>query len=589
MYNCTFSFGPFVLCPDRGVLYANGKKQDLGDRATRVLALLAANHGEVVSHADIVAAVWPKSVVEPNNLRVHITSIRKLLRERDPQNSLILNVPRQGYRFHARDFARSDKPRALEPQQYNCPSALSPLIGRNEDVQDVLAHIGKGRLVTIVGAPGVGKSRLALHIGNVLSQQGAMIRWIDLYECNTPQHVRHVFSEALQANAIGESGLTLIADNCEAAVHDTAFVVEEALKENPSLRILATSREPLYSEGELIYRLKPLSWQGTFSQGQIDDLLSTPAGGLFRQRAYAADSFVDFDKLDPLLLQELLELLEGNPLAIECAAAAPEIRDLRALLCRLSKGTASLVNRRRTASPRHTNMRVAIEWSIKRLDDPERALFAELGVFASTFSSSEVNEVAAPESNHGSTLLPLLDSLVAKSLLEQTGATTYRLSKLTRIFANECLVDDGLTLATQRRHACYFLVRALGKIIASSVEEDRITAQILTIWADLTQALHWALFHGNDVELGESALSQLSRRHLPDWCLLQLASAVKELKGQVCPPLRRVAEEPRRCSTNGAFGEVIAFTSRSPLGRESSVASASYSDPHSSAKNQSAV
>ena len=239
-------FGPFRLLAGRRELLAHGVPVTLGQRAFDVLLALVRRHGELVTKDELLAEVWPGVVVEENNLQVHVSVLRKAFKSAADGERYLLTVAGRGYRFVApvraasagvsrapAAFAAADAAHALTvPVLTNLPRPLTSLIGRDDDLAAVKARLREHRLVTLTGAGGVGKTRLAIETGTVLKTSFADGVWFaELAPLTDPQLVLSVIAEVLRHSAGGtkvstdeligalaDKHLLLIIDNCEHVV-----------------------------------------------------------------------------------------------------------------------------------------------------------------------------------------------------------------------------------------------------------------------------------------------------------------------------------------------------------------------------------
>ena len=256
------SFGPFTLDVDRRALLRDGTPVALGGRALDLLCALAAAGGHVVTKDALMEQVWPGLAVEENNIQVQISAIRRILREAGCKTDYIITVPGRGYRFAVP--AKDQKP-ALHG---NLPESSDRLIGREAELADLAALMSVHRLVTLVGAGGSGKTRLALQSGSDLLKGFPDGVWlVELAPLTNPEllgeTVAALFNVSLQgdrsaakviADFLGARKLLLILDNCEHLISATAKFTEALLAATPNLKVLATSREALAIRGEHVYQ-----------------------------------------------------------------------------------------------------------------------------------------------------------------------------------------------------------------------------------------------------------------------------------------------------------------------------------------------
>jgi len=269
-------FGAFHLWPLRRLLMLDNQPVQIGSRALEILIALVEQPGALVTKQELMARVWPNTFVEPANLTVHIAALRRALGDGRDGNRFLLNIPGRGYRFVApvaflEQFKPSDRGTSAAAQNYNLPARVTRLIGRNEIVARLSAQITRDRVVAVVGPGGVGKTAVALTVAEEAApgfRHGAW--WIDLASAENAQHVvaavasvlglgsdRENLSASL-ATVFRDKEMLLVFDSCEHVVSAVASLVAAILREGPGVHVLATSREPLYTEGEQLCRLSGL-------------------------------------------------------------------------------------------------------------------------------------------------------------------------------------------------------------------------------------------------------------------------------------------------------------------------------------------
>ncbi len=270
-----------------------------------LLVALVERAGEVVGKNELIAYAWPDTVVEENNLRVHIAAIRKLLGDGQRGARFIINVAGRGYSFVA-PVTRADDAsvnRQPEPTSHPpLPVALTRIVGRDSAVRTVVDLIAHHRLVTVVGTGGIGKTTLALAVADHLPQldPSRKLCFVDLASVADAELVPGVLAAAAgfsgpaddpvgALTAFLQSARTLlILDNCEHVVDCVAPIIERILRAAPQVSFLATSRERLLAEGEQVYALEPLGCPGPMRSITAAQAMEYPAVQLFVERALGA-------------------------------------------------------------------------------------------------------------------------------------------------------------------------------------------------------------------------------------------------------------------------------------------------------------
>jgi predicted ATPase/DNA-binding winged helix-turn-helix (wHTH) protein len=429
----------------------------LGARAFDVLVALVERRDRAVGKNELFELVWPDVVVEENNLQVHISALRKLL---GPQT--IATIPGRGYRFTASVTSSLNDAAAPVPSVASKSSTQpEPLYGRAEDLLAVSDLLRQHALVSIVGAGGIGKTRLAQALAAAVREHFAGgMWWVDLSQLSDSAAVPAAIGQVLGAggsddrpvlqtvSALLRHGRSLLVlDNCEHVLDAAAESVRALLADVPDLRVMVTSQEPLRLPAEHVYRLSGLA---------SDSATETPAAvALFVARARAADPRLQTTSAQLVTIADICRRLDGMPLAIELAAARVRLLGIEGLQARLDERFNVLTGGTRSVLRRHQTLRATLEWSHQLLSAEERAVFRRLGVFVGGFSLELAQAVAADERLDRWTVLDLLGHLVDKSLVVADGgeAPRYRLLETTRTFALEQLAAANETPHLLRKHA----------------------------------------------------------------------------------------------------------------------------------------
>src|SRR6266568_7382778 len=375
MDGSAISFGPFRLLPARRLLVEGDTPVRLGSRAFDILAALVERAGEVVSKEELLARAWPQTFVEEANLKIQVSALRRALGDGQGGHRYVVTVPGRGYNFVAPVSHDAAVPAPLRPTiatagMHNLPHAATRMIGREEAVTTLVSRLSRERLLTIVGAGGIGKTTVALAVAERMIADYENGVWlIDLAPLGDPRLVPSAVATVLGLEVRTENPLPglvaglrdkqmlLLLDNCEHVIDAAASLAAAVLTGVPRVNILATSREPLGVAGERAHRLGPLGSPPTSSGLTAAEATAFPAVQLFVERVSAiVEDFALTDANAPLIV-EICQRLDGLPLAIEFAAPRVEVLGVEGLAAGLNHSLPLLTARRRTAMPRHRTMR----------------------------------------------------------------------------------------------------------------------------------------------------------------------------------------------------------------------------------------
>jgi len=370
-------------------------------------------------------------------------------------------------------------------------------------------------LLTMTGTGGCGKTRLALEVAATLREQFADGVWyVELAGIGEPALVPIAVATALgMREAPGRSAietlrqslrdraLLLVLDNCEHLVDACARLVDDLLSGCPGLRVLATSREPLRTSGELVWRVPGLAAPNLDSPPTDSvGLVRFAAARLFTERARAARTDFTIGPRNARAVGNICGRLGGLPLALELAAARVRVLSAEEIATKLDDSFRLLTDGSRTAPARQRTLRAALDWSYDLLSVEERALFRRLAVFARGFDLASAEVVGADGTTLRTDVLDQLTRLVDKSLVQgdqADGPSRYRLLEPVRHYARERLNDSGEAPATAARHAAHFLALAEDaepKLMGA--DRFRWVARLETEHQNLRSALSWLLSAG---------------------------------------------------------------------------------------------
>jgi predicted ATPase/class 3 adenylate cyclase/DNA-binding CsgD family transcriptional regulator len=392
------------------------------------------------------------------------------------------------------------------------PVALTSFVGREAELNQIHEILSGNRLVTLTGAGGAGKTRLAIQIAAQLAGEFGDGVWsVDLAPITDPELVPVTVARALGlpdqpgrstmdtlTRFLADRQMLVVLDNCEHLLDASAALVNALLATAARLTLLATSREPIGVPGEVSWRVPSLS-------------LRTEAIDLFTDRArHARPEFVVTDD-NAAVVAEICARLDGLPLAIELAAARVRALSLAEILESLHDRFRLLTGGARTAVRRQQTLRASVDWSHALLTEPERVLFRRLAAFYGGFDLDAAQTVAGSGAVERYQVLDQLALLVDKSLVvadESRGRTRYRLLETVRQYALEKLGESSEADTVRSRHRDYYTSLAASVDEPASTDyEQRIEQADLEI-DNLRAAFGWSR-ENSDIELALALASSL--------------------------------------------------------------------------------
>lgn len=367
--------------------------------------------------------------------------------------------------------------RSLDEQTNNLPIQLSSFIGRNQEQAQLKRILSTTRLLTLTGPGGCGKTRLALQVAaESLEEFWRGVWFVDLAPVTdsaaVPQAIAFALHVKEQPNRpvlaaiidyIGHKHLLLMLDNCEHLIDGCAHLAQTLLRACPSLRILATSREPLGIEGETTFSVPSLSMPDTGPHPSTQVVIQSEAVRLFVERAVAVRPDLALTDRNVHSVAEVCRFLDGIPLAIELAAARAKVLSIDQIVARLSDRFHLLTGGKRTASPRQQTLRAAVDWSYDLLTEAESKVFRRLAIFAGGWTLEDAEEIVGREGLKGDDILDILTRLVDKSLIvaeERPDGMRYRFLETVRQYAREKLLDSKEGESVTIAHRDWFLALA---------------------------------------------------------------------------------------------------------------------------------
>ncbi len=471
--------GRYELQPRQRRLLVDGEPATLGPRAFDLLLALVEQPGALLTKNQLLDRVWPGLVVEEEKLATQIIALRQVL-----GGDVIATIPGRGYRFAAHlETAAALPPSVATPAppaadaarlQANLPATLPHLVGRTEDLAALNQLIDQHRLVSIIGAGGMGKTTVALHL--TAGRRGAYrhgVCWVELATVTEAEALPAAVAAALGVHigsgdpleglcgALKPLLLLVTLDNAEQVVDGVARLVQAVMDQAPGVRFVVTTQAPLKLASELVYRIGSLTMpQGPLPAVQAMDF---SAVALFVERARLADARFTLTDASAAAVIDLCRQLDGLALAIELAAARAPMLGVQRLASSMGDRLKVLTSsRNRMAPARQQTLRAALEWSHGFLEGPEQKVFRRLAVFAGSASLTLVQQVVADLPSAGEldewAVLDALALLVDRSLVvaitaEDAKEPRYRLLDTPRLFAREKLQQAAEEATLRQRHA----------------------------------------------------------------------------------------------------------------------------------------
>jgi len=462
-----YRFGPFELQPDNRRLLKDGATISLRPRAFDLLAALVERAGHLVTKDELLDQVWPKMVVEEAALHVQVSALRKVLGA-----DAITTVSGRGYQFTLPVTKGDGEANRASRSKHNLPYRLTSFVGREQEIAQLGELVTAHRLVTLTGAGGAGKTRLAIEVASRTDVFPDGVWLVELGALSDPRLVPQAVAQALALpdqparpvietlnEYLGSKKLLLVLDNVEHLLEGCVHLVDEIVRRSPDIAVLVTSRERLGITGELTYRVPSLTVPGTNETLTPETVLPYEGVRLFVDRAKLVRPDFHVTTENTAAVASICARLDGMPLAIELAAPRLRSMSVEELSQRLDQRFALLTDGSPTELPRHRTLRSTIDWSYDLLTDVEQAMLRRVSVFAGGWTLAAAEHVCTGGGIEKSDTIGLLTSLSDKNLIiteEHEGATRYRMLETIRQYALDRLRETGEELTWRNRHfACY--------------------------------------------------------------------------------------------------------------------------------------
>ncbi|MGN7934512.1 transcriptional regulator [Pseudomonas sp. AF76] len=450
----TVSFGPFTFHPQQRLVTCEGRSLALGGRALDILQVLVEHAGTYVDKQTLIARVWPDSVVEDINLRVHIAALRRAFRDGTGACRYIRNDPGQGYCFAPSPVSAS------RIERHNLPARLSPVLGRDRVLGQLLAEIPRHGLTTVTGPGGVGKTTVALGVAELLlGHLHDGVWFVDLDALTDPGQVRGCVARTLGLAPeslewqLKPCRMLLVLDGCDRLLDGCRELVLKLRAVAPDVSVLVSSRECLDLADEHVVQLSGLAVTDDREVEQA--LLACPAVQLLVDRIGARLQGFRPNDRERRSLARIGQRLDGLPLALELAAAQVGVLGVAGVLEQLDDGLALLSHGRRTALARHRSLEASLDWSFERLGAAGQAVLLRLAVFEGPFTLEAALAVISCPELEAAQVVSLLSQLVKQSLVmrDRCGEEgRFFLLHTTRAYALEKLQRGGQWHHYHRRY-----------------------------------------------------------------------------------------------------------------------------------------
>ncbi len=419
------------------------------------------------------------------------------------------------------------QPRKPAPR-HSLPRALTKLVGRKVEITEVVELVWKHSLVTLTGSGGVGKTRLALAAAQELVddfQDG--VTYVDLSAVENSTLVLHSIMASLRVTSeanldpidsltiyLNEREVLLVLNNCEHLAENCAKLVSTLLSRLDRLKVLATSREPIRVEGEVLYRVPSLAYPEADHPRTVEELAGFDSIALFVERAQDVLPGFCLDETNQAAVERICRRLDGIPLAIELAASRCASLGVAQVADQLEHSFHLLTGGTRMALERHRTLRSTIEWSYHLITEPERLLLRRLGVFVGGWVLPAAEQVCVGEGIAKEEVANLLGQLVDKSLVQADrlaeNEPRYHMLATMQQFALEALYRSGESERLRKQHYEW------AARMAAEAGPDLMTGKRLG-WVKRLRpehrntyaALQWAIEEGNDLAGGLEILFQL--------------------------------------------------------------------------------
>ena len=428
-----------------------------------------------------------------------------------------LQRPEHIYQLQHALLQETYKPlRSLDTLPNNFPQQVTSFVGRERELREIKRLLVSARLLTLTGAGGTGKTRLALQAAVDLLDPSGDGSWIvEFGSITDPALVPQTIASTLGVREEPMRSLTetlvsylktkrllVLIDNAEHLLNPIARLVDLIIRQCPHVQVLATSREPLTVNGEQTYRVPSLSTPDPSKKMSQEALLQFESVRLFVDRAVLALPSFEVTNSNANAIAQICHRLDGIPLAIELAAARVRALQAERIAERLDDRFRLLTGGARTALPRQQTLRAMIDWSYDLLNENEKTLLRRLSVFSGGWTLEAAEAICCDEAIEAWEVLDLLQSLVDKSLAVFDEVThRYRLSEIVRAYGRDALIERNESVGIRTCHLLHFgaLAESTEDLLASPKAVEAL-ASLDAEQKNLRAAIEWGLEGGDSVK-----------------------------------------------------------------------------------------
>jgi predicted ATPase/DNA-binding winged helix-turn-helix (wHTH) protein len=495
--------------------------------------------GGLVSKRELLALVWPNTVVEEGNLKVNMAALRRILHEAPDMPAYIATVAGRGYRFIAPVETLDPAAPSLDADYAAPPSSALPrsttrIVGREDAIRHIRESLSESRLVSIVGSGGIGKTTVATAVAQSIEDAGdSSVTFVDLSRVASPDFVLAALSTALGISSQGGDTLSaivailarrkivLLFDTCEHVLPAVARICAVLLARTVEVRIIATSRHVLGALGERVEWLRPLDVPSPDEALTAEDVLRFSAPQLLLDRVTEKTGY-QLQDADAGAFAEICRRLDGAPFAIELVSSRFAGRSASMVLAELEERFRTLRRDGPGGPFRQQTLLATLEWSYSLLTKAERLMLRATAIFAGAFDIDAAVSVVAHTEMSLADVFGAISELRAKSMLsvdQDSDPQRFRLLDTTRAFALDLLNSQGELQAVSANHARLqhaILTRTGREHLALPSRESHAIFDSLA--DDLRKAVDWALHRSGDAMLG----IRLVVAGLPLWSELSL-------------------------------------------------------------------